>query len=595
MGGMKQGPSPTNLTHKPKPGAEDLRLLVTWPSPHRAFLVNLRDLVWRPRLKPLDLTSAPGEFWSDVLVRSRLPWGSLMESAVYHLLAAGLVWSSASFWPQRPQVAAAPVFHSSDVIYYQADELPPLDTGTTDAPRPQKGAPELAAQQIISVPPEADNFRQTIVTPPKLKLSQDVPLPNLVAWADNRPTLPPPATLGLGSNIKLPVLSTAVIAPAPEVSRKTFDSTASFAQAAVAPAPELNAVSSRNAARAPQAAIVEPPPQIDPSSARHLGDINIGHAQVVAPAPQLALEEARAVPNLDGSADTSAVPPPPSVQGEGNGGADSRLISLAIHPVNPSGPVDVPAGNRRGTFAATPAGKPGAAGTPDIPGNAAAEHSSNQNAGAPGSSHRDGDLPPGLHVRSTSKEESSAVGGSYRESAAHSPATISPSLLARATPARVTVSGAAELPVNAQTEMERKVFAGKKSYAMTLNTPNLNSAGGSWVIHFAELKGKTEADGKNANEELLAPVATQEVDPGYPIQLMRENVQGTVTLSAVIEIDGSVGSVQVLSGVDDRLDQYACAALARWRFQPATRNGSPVALQAVVRIPFKPGPRKGGF
>jgi TonB family protein len=136
-------------------------------------------------------------------------------------------------------------------------------------------------------------------------------------------------------------------------------------------------------------------------------------------------------------------------------------------------------------------------------------------------------------------------------------------------------------------ELERQVFGGRKSYSMTLNVPNLNSAGGSWVMHFAEMKdGEPEGD-------LVAPVATQAVDPGYPIELMRQNVQGTVTLSAVIRSDGSVGEVRVLQGVDDRLDQYASAAMSRWRFRPATKNGEAVALQAVVMIPFRL--RKAGF
>jgi TonB family protein len=131
------------------------------------------------------------------------------------------------------------------------------------------------------------------------------------------------------------------------------------------------------------------------------------------------------------------------------------------------------------------------------------------------------------------------------------------------------------------------VFGDRKFYAMTLNVPNLNSAGGSWVMHFAELKD-AEKQG-----DLVAPVATHEVDPGYPIELMRQNVQGTVMLSAVIRSDGSVGEVRIVHGIDDRLDEYASAALARWRFRPATRNGDPVALQAVVMIPFRPMRRSG--
>ena len=139
-----------------------------------------------------------------------------------------------------------------------------------------------------------------------------------------------------------------------------------------------------------------------------------------------------------------------------------------------------------------------------------------------------------------------------------------------------------------QTEEERKVFAGRKSYAMTLNMPNLNSAGGSWVMHFVEQK-EDEKKG-----ELVAPVATRTADPEYPLEMMRQNVRGTVTLSAVINADGSVGEVRVLNSIDERLDDYASSALARWRFLPALKNGNPVALQAVVMIPFRPR-EKAGF
>jgi periplasmic protein TonB len=90
-------------------------------------------------------------------------------------------------------------------------------------------------------------------------------------------------------------------------------------------------------------------------------------------------------------------------------------------------------------------------------------------------------------------------------------------------------------------------------------------------------------------------VATQKVDPAYPLEMMRRNVQGTVTLYAVIRNDGSVTDVRVLRGVDDQLDQYARAALAHWRFRPATKNGNAVDLEAVVLIPFKPVRGKSSF
>jgi TonB family protein len=68
---------------------------------------------------------------------------------------------------------------------------------------------------------------------------------------------------------------------------------------------------------------------------------------------------------------------------------------------------------------------------------------------------------------------------------------------------------------------------------------------------------------------------------------MRTQVEGTVTLYAVIHSDGTVGEVRILNTVDERLDSYAKSALSRWRFRPATKNGDAVAVEAVVMIPFR--------
>jgi TonB family protein len=170
-----------------------------------------------------------------------------------------------------------------------------------------------------------------------------------------------------------------------------------------------------------------------------------------------------------------------------------------------------------------------------------------------------------------------------------------PRVIADVTPPRVTsTSPASEVLQDKATDVDHWIFGDRKFYAMTLNMPNLNSAGGSWVIRFAELNAKEARENENKGE-LSAPVATQKVDPAYPMELMRRNVHGTVTLYAVIHNDGSVTDVRVLRGVDDRLNEFARAALARWRFRPATKNGSPVDLEAVVMIPFRPVRGKSGF
>jgi TonB family protein len=115
---------------------------------------------------------------------------------------------------------------------------------------------------------------------------------------------------------------------------------------------------------------------------------------------------------------------------------------------------------------------------------------------------------------------------------------------------------------------------------MTLNMPNLTSAGGSWIVRFAELKETQD------QSPLTAPVATLKVDPAYPADLLRHGIEGVVTLYAVIRADGAVSAVRVLHGVDAQLDASARAALQRWHFRPGRKNGNAVDLEAVVQIPF---------
>ena len=571
---MKQGlrliESTLQRTARPAAAPTFLVTLEPWP---RVFLRNLRDLFWPRRQAQLRLSSPPAQFWPDVFVVSRLPWGRFAESAVFHTAVIMVLWSAARLWPQPRQVMAAAVFHRSDVIYYQADDLPALDTREAEARPLLKGDPVYAPQPIISVPPEADNHRQTIVTPPPLKLKNDVPLPNIVAWSGPEPVVPLAATAGRTSELKPPTLPTPVIAPPPEVSRSVADRAPKLPETVIAPAPEVSDAPTQHNVQGPQAAVVEPPPRVETGPARRLSDINIGRTQVVAPAPQLPMGEqqtfaSRAVGSL-GNPPAAVVPPPPSVQGTGVSESNGRLIALSVSPARPDRAVEMPNGNRRGVFAATPEGRAGATATPDTPtGNSPTEHGTGHDDKA--AARKLNGIPSGLYVGTS--------GGAAAP-------TGDPTLIAHAAPPRTVAS---EMPPEQRSDEEQKIFGVRRSYAMTLNFPNLNSAGGSLVMHFSELQ-----DGVKQGE-LFAPVTTRAVAPGYPLELMRENVQGMVTLTAVIRADGSVDDVRIVKSVDDRLDEYARKALLRWQFLPALRNGNPVALQAVVMIPFRPT-RKPGF
>ena len=130
-----------------------------------------------------------------------------------------------------------------------------------------------------------------------------------------------------------------------------------------------------------------------------------------------------------------------------------------------------------------------------------------------------------------------------------------------------------------------QILGSKRVYTIYVNMPNLTSAAGSWVLNFAELQS---GDALNQpGGDISSPVPMRKVDPKYPPTLVKSNVEGEVVLYAIIRRDGSVDSIQLLKGVDPQLDQNSMEAFSRWKFRPATRNGTPIDLEAVIHIPFR--------
>jgi TonB family protein len=571
------------------------RLLIELPPRARVFGNNLRDLIFRSRLLPLELRSAPAPFWHDVFVEGGLPWYSFLSSVGCHILAVTVMIAFVRLFALQPHAVARPVFDQAQMVYYQtSDSLPPLDTRKPRRTRPRQPDPGIAHQAVISVPRESDNRSQTVVTPPKVRLKDDLALPNIVAWSDReeKPTLAIPAaplTLAAELNRAAPRLENSVVTPPPDAAQLADRRRHATLQASVvAPPPELPVTRGASVLNAPQPAVVAPPPLVENASHRHAGQLDIAQSAVIAPAPQLMLAEQRTL--IDGHSSrrlrSAVVPPPPSIAASAGHafGSRGRMIALNLHPAV-GAPPDPPAGNRRGTFAATPEGRSGASGSPGS--SSGWRNSSDSNRGP----NRSSGIPGGLYVGNAPAAKTSAVSGD----SASTPSSnlVNPKLLASLRPPRL--SGAATQTMQpAQfsnlTEVERQVFGGRKFYSLTLNMPNLNSAGGSWIIRFAELKQNESSTSQNLTAaDLAQPVVTRKVDPAYPLQLMQQNVSGTVILYAVIHADGSVGNVRVLRGVDPRLDRFAREAVSRWQFQPATKNGSPVDVEATFHVPFRPG------
>ena len=75
------------------------------------------------------------------------------------------------------------------------------------------------------------------------------------------------------------------------------------------------------------------------------------------------------------------------------------------------------------------------------------------------------------------------------------------------------------------------------------------------------------------------------VEPLYPINARTQHLQGKVTLSATIAIDGTVPKVAVVGG-SPVLAEAAKTAVLKWKYRPATLNGTPIEVQKEIIVIF---------
>lgn len=537
-------PSSNDAGKKPGSGrghSPDFLLeLEPWP---RVFLGNLADL-FRRAPGQLRLATMPGTYWADAQVHRPVAWGAIGKSALLHALALTLVFGLNYLWLTRPRVLPEDISRSRTLEHYELTEyLPPVNATPNERPRPpvrreaQAADPVFAPQEIVTIHPNPNSIRQTIVNPanPQM-LAQDKPLPNIVAW-------------------------TPVPSPAPVASNHPLTQDLPSLTPEVAPPPEpltVNQSASRLKPGSDQQAVAAPDPNLAKGNP---GEINMAlttstEAPKLAVPPQVVMAGGQrstiAQPQSGGGGGT---PAPPTIAGNGKSQSQlGQLIVLNANPSAPRGPVTVPEGSRQGEFAAGPTGRPGATGKPEV----VAGDVNSPSAG------KDGANVPNVFIAAPPKKVNAEV------------AVAGPSPMPARTdvPAQKTPSG----------NNEEQIFGDKKFYSMVLNMPNLNSAGGgSWILRFAELNPLPGSNG----EGVSGPVALTKADPAYPAALVRDRIEGTVVLYAVIHSDGHVGEIRVLEGVHEILDDNASKALLKWRFRPGTRDGVPVDLEAVVKIPFR--------
>jgi len=89
-----------------------------------------------------------------------------------------------------------------------------------------------------------------------------------------------------------------------------------------------------------------------------------------------------------------------------------------------------------------------------------------------------------------------------------------------------------------------------------------------------------------AAEAAEPPVPVRMVPPQYPSEMRRDGTSGVVTISCLIDEKGNVQDPKVLKSTNDAFVQPALAAIQKWKFKPAKREGNVVSVRVNIPIQF---------
>jgi len=503
-----------------------------------------------------------GENFRDCCVKPRAPRGSLAVSIIWHTIALVLLieFGAIIFTGGRAEgihdlelTWSGPINDLPLVVPVPHKKLP-APPGDPAKPLPPRGADAFHPRQtLISAPKIVTHPRQTLVRPDSPALAPKIlpSMPNIAVWNQS-----------------------------PADPRRKVDTEKMLE------APRLKAPSSAKIAA----------PEL-PNEEKNITDLNF--ASVPDPErPKFTIAPGQApvsAPKAAARTQSSADPPPDIVSNAGT----QQIVALSATPGPPAPAAPIPAGNLAANVSISPDGmkrgmpggtENGAAGNGGSGGDSAS-------LGGKGEGSGKGTVGGGISIAGGDPAHSpgvSGVGNSNGERFRPGSVRIAPGMVGRSSANSVDPS---KLPISQRIQPgspPEHIFGARTVYTMNINMPNISSVTGSWVLKFAALDdGNSEtghppigAPPKPAPPPLVGLEALHKVDPSFPPEEVRSNIQGEVVLYAIIRADGSVDSIQVARPLDPILDKNAVDALAGWKFSPALRNGVPVALEAIVHIPF---------
>ena len=485
-----------------------------------------------PELEPWPVFSAS----QDPGYRMR-PRSLVLSGFLHCALVAVLYWGSDfTTTPSRPIYEKIIEPNKAKLIWYKLkSDLPDLNSPNT---RKTETQGTIKSRHVLITDSRQGSKSEFVWQPSPAELPKEVKAPNLISIQASAPALPTPTPPAL---------------PAPEQAKRLFipppPAAKPIAQATPAapvtlPAPAIRMQTAP--VKLPVAPLLEARLPAAPASEPAVA----GPEQ---PKRQFTPPPARAKPAGGSASGDLSAPAPPSPQPIGNLNiASINLNSIAV-------PAALPPGRRAGQFSSAPK-------TGDLPG-------SNESGGA---------SVPGLSARGTGSSgtrvpvlEPPAVAASlpfkstiaYRDVMSHA---IGSSLSVPLRPGSRTIPD----------RVEQK-FHDKPVYTMVLPSPKLPEYAADWILWFSE---RTIPAAGVA--PIRAPIPEKKHIPESQVAYIWGK-EADVLIAAVIDENGHIQNASIVKFPPGFPPELALADLNTWQFKPATRNGVPIAVEALLDIPFR--------
>jgi TonB family protein len=91
---------------------------------------------------------------------------------------------------------------------------------------------------------------------------------------------------------------------------------------------------------------------------------------------------------------------------------------------------------------------------------------------------------------------------------------------------------------------------------------------------------------RRVQDGVTTPRAIYTPEPEFSDKARRARYQGTDVLTIVINKEGKVSRIKVRRAIGYGLDENAMETVKKWRFQPATSNNEPVAVEMNIEVSF---------